>query len=252
MAKQKITKVLLSSIIVTSLAGTPVFAESTASTTSTTAASTAVKVKFPDVKSDYWGIRHITKLATEGIIEGFEDGTYRADKYVSQQDVIIMAVRMMGLESEVKSRKDSIIFPEFLQVDDYARNYVAVALDHNLITLPEEKLIWGTSKNKWGSQGATREWVAKIVIRSIDKQKTADSLSATPTSFTDNSDISYSSLGYINAAVSLQIVNGFEDGSFKPNGTVTRAQMAAFPQPFPKGTYHNSIKNSERICKQFN
>jgi hypothetical protein len=226
MKNQKIAKVLLSSMIVAGAVASPAYAETTGTTNTST--SSSVKLKFPDVKSNYWGARHISKLALEGIIEGFEDGNYRAENSVSRQDVIIMAVRMMGLEDQVKSSNGTTIFPDFMQVDNYARNYVAVALDKGLITLEEEKLQENNSKTKWGAMNATREWVAKITIRSIGQQNTAESLGSTPTAFSDNSDIAYANLGYINAAVSLKIVDGFEDGSFKPSGAVTRAQMATF------------------------
>jgi hypothetical protein len=227
MKNQKFAKVFLSTMIVVGAAASPVYAETNSGTTTTTASST-VKLKFPDVKSTYWGARHISKLALEGIIEGYEDGSYRAESSVSQQEVIVMAIRMMGLENEVKALKGTTIFPDYLKVDDFFNGYVAVALNKGLIKLDEEKLLPNTSKTKWGARNATREWVAKITIRAIGHQATADGLASAPTSFTDNSDIAYSNLGYINAAVSLKIVDGFEDGSFKPGGAVTRAQMATF------------------------
>jgi trimeric autotransporter adhesin len=228
MKNRKLASAVLSSLIVTSLAATPAFAESTNQSTTTNSGS--VKLSFPDVKSDYWGIRHISKLALEGIIEGYEDGAYRAENSVSQQDVLIMATRMMGLQSDVDTMTASTVFPDFMQVDNYARNYVAVALQKGLISNEEEKARaqGDTSKEKWGQKKATREWVAEVVIRAIGKASLAQSMSSTPSSFKDNSAISYTALGYVNSAVSLQIVNGFEDGSFQPKGAVTRAQMAAF------------------------
>ncbi|MBA2939929.1 S-layer homology domain-containing protein [Paenibacillus sp. CGMCC 1.16610] len=226
MRNKKLASAILSSLIVTSLAGTPVLAADSTSGTS----KNSVKLSFPDVKSDYWGIRHISKLALEGIIEGYEDGAYRAENSVSQQDVLIMAVRMMGLQDEVNNMTSTTVFPDFMLVDSYARNYVAVALQKGLITNEEEKERSSSDKSKenWGQRKATREWVAEIVIRAIGKGAFAQSLSETQTTFNDNSSISTTSLGYVNAAVALKVVDGFEDGTFQPKGAVTRAQMAAF------------------------
>ncbi|MEC0269879.1 S-layer homology domain-containing protein [Paenibacillus anseongense] len=226
MRNKKLASAILSSLIVTSLAGTPVLATDSTSGTS----KNNVKLSFPDVKSDYWGIRHISKLAIEGIIEGYEDGAYRAENSVSQQDVLIMAVRMMGLQDEVNNMTSTTVFPDFMLVDSYARNYVAVALQKGLITNEEEKerSSGDKSKENWGQRKATREWVAEIVIRAIGKGAFAQSLSQTQTTFNDNSSISATSLGYVNAAVALKVVDGFEDGTFQPKGAVTRAQMAAF------------------------
>ncbi|MGO4273266.1 S-layer homology domain-containing protein, partial [Paenibacillus sp. TAF58] len=85
MRNKKLASAIVSSLIITSLAGTPVLAADSVNMTS----NSNVKLSFPDVKSDYWGIRHISKLALEGIIEGYEDGAYRAENSVSQQDVLI-------------------------------------------------------------------------------------------------------------------------------------------------------------------
>jgi hypothetical protein len=226
MNNKKLASAIVSSLIITSLAGTPVFAADSVNSTSTS----NVKLSFPDVKSDYWGIRHISKLALEGIIEGYEDGAYRAENSVSQQDVLIMATRMMGLQGEVDAMTTTTVFPDFMLVDNYARNYVAVALQKGLISNEEEKVRSQSdkSKEKWGSRKATREWVAEIVIRAIGKAALAQSLSTTQTAFNDNSSISSTTLGYVNAAVDLKVVDGFEDGTFQPKGAVTRAQMAAF------------------------
>ncbi|NQX64815.1 S-layer homology domain-containing protein [Paenibacillus alba] len=228
MKNKKLASAIVSSLIVTSLAGTPALAANT--TPNSTSPANNVKTSFPDVSSDYWGIRHISKLALEGVIDGFEDGAYRAENSVTQQDVLIMATRMMGLQGDVDAMTNSTIFPDFMLVDNYARNYVAIALQKGLITNEEEKQrsLDEKSKEKWGERKATREWVAEVVVRAIGKGALAQSMSTTPTTFKDNNSISSTTLGYVNAAVSLKIVDGFEDGSFQPKGVVTRAQMAAF------------------------
>ncbi|MGG1515046.1 S-layer homology domain-containing protein [Paenibacillus oryzisoli] len=228
MNTKKLASVIVSSLIMSSLAATPVLGASIVTTSAATTTSN-VKLSFPDVTQDYWGIRHISKLALEGIIDGFEDGTYRSENSVTQQDVLIMAVRMMGLQGEVDSTA-STVFPEFLQVSDYARKFVEVARQHGLISYEEEKArINGVKQTEnWGQQKATREWVAEVVIRAIGKASMADGMAVTASAFTDNSEISPTTLGYVNAAVALKIVDGFEDGSFQPKGVVTRAQMATF------------------------
>ncbi|MGG1550568.1 S-layer homology domain-containing protein [Paenibacillus ferrarius] len=228
MNTKKLASVIVSSLIMSSLAATPVLGASIV-TTSAAATTSNVKLSFPDVTQDYWGIRHISKLALEGIIDGFEDGTYRSENSVTQQDVLIMAVRMMGLQSEVDSTATTV-FPEFLQVSDYARKYVEVARQKGLISYEEEKARTNGVKQTeiWGQQKATREWVAEVVIRAIGKASMAEGLSGTSSAFKDNNEISPSTLGYVNAAVALKIVDGFEDGSFQPKGAVTRAQMATF------------------------
>ncbi|WNR42364.1 S-layer homology domain-containing protein [Paenibacillus roseipurpureus] len=230
MTNKKLASAVLTSLIITSLAGTPVLAAPVTTTSTSTTSASTVRLSFNDVSSDYWGIRHISKLALEGVIQGVADGIYDPEKAVSQQDVLIMATRMMGLQSEVDSLTSETVFPDFMLVDKYARNYVAVALQKGLISTADEKLrSSGAPKGEiWGQKKATREWVAEVVIRAIGKASMASNLAGSASSFTDKNQISTATLGFVNAAVALKIVDGFEDGSFQPRGAVTRAQMATF------------------------
>lgn len=189
-------------------------------------ASSAPRMSFTDVPAAHWAIKHVTKLALLGIITGYEDGSFRPDNQVSQQEVIAMVIRMMGLEDEALRDNTDYVLPPSMQTGDFFKPYVAKALDSNLLKIEEES--GSESSAGWGTRSASREWVAKVVIRALGQESEAAKLADTATSFSDNRDISASALGYVNAAVQLQIVTGFEDGSFKPQGAVTRAQMATF------------------------
>ncbi|WP_284640143.1 S-layer homology domain-containing protein [Paenibacillus silviterrae] len=195
------------------------------STTPSAAAAAGLVLSFSDVTAQHWAIKHVTKLASLGIIQGYERNEYRPENSVSQQEVIVMALRMMGLENEVKRSRTETVLP--FAVDDFFKPYVAYAFDKGLITVQEETQ-GTTTKTAWGSREATREWVAKLVIRAIGKQALANQLSSAQTSFSDGQEFSSWGGGYINAAASLKIVQGFEDNSFQPKGKVTRAQMATF------------------------
>ncbi|WP_052487521.1 S-layer homology domain-containing protein [Gordoniibacillus kamchatkensis] len=190
--------------------------------TGQTAAGAAVRTNFPDVSSTHWALQHITKLAIEGIVEGDQLGQYNPEASVSQQDVLIMAIRMMGAEADAKANTATVKLP--FDVSGYAQPYVVEAISRGLITTKEEIEANAQSKTAWGSRPATREWVAKIMVRLLGKQADADALAANAPAFTDNGKISAWATGYINEAVSLGLVQGFEDGSFQPQGSVTRAR----------------------------
>ncbi|MBV6714731.1 S-layer homology domain-containing protein [Paenibacillus chitinolyticus] len=224
MKTNKTAMLLAGALIASSISLSPAYADNKTTDTSTsTQAALAAELKknFPDVVNTHWALRHITKLALEGIVEGDEKGNYRPEASVSQQDVIIMAVRTLGLESSI-SENTSYNLP--LKVDTYAQKYVAAAIEKKLISVDEEK---DGSKN-WGSKPASREWVAKLTIRAIGQQETANGLTDDTPAFTDLKNISGWAKPYISAATVLGIVDGFEDGTFRPKGEVTRAQMATF------------------------
>lgn len=227
--KQRQAKKLAAAVLALSLTVSgSAFAEQTgtgASATAGTTVSAGVVQRFSDVSPQHWAIKHITKLASLGIIQGFERAEYRPETSVSQQDVIVMAIRMMGLEDQALDNKTATVLP--ILVSDYAKPYVAYAFDKGLI-LTQEEAADTSSKTAWGSREATREWVAKLVIRAIGRENLARQQAASPSTFTDAKDMSDWANGYINAAAALQIVQGFEDNDFRPQGKVTRAQMATF------------------------
>jgi hypothetical protein len=197
-----------------------------AETTNPLDVKSLVKWKFPDVKTTHWAYRHIVKLATESIIIGNDTGLYMPEKSVSQQDAIIIAIRMMGLQPEVDAIQSKKLLPKEFIVSEYAHNYMTIALDRGLILLQEEKELAVSAKQNWGIRGATREWLVKIMIRAIQKQNLANGLSDKIPSFTDAKSMNPNSWGYVNAAQSLGLVTGFTDGSLAPLQEVTRAQIA--------------------------
>lgn len=224
------------SLVSTMIWAAPAYAEVTGGTnnsnttnnsaqTGTPNSTANVRTSFADVPSSHWAIKHITRLAVEGVVQGDDLGRYNPESAVSQQDVIIMAIRMMGLEDTALKSKSNVALP--FGEDDVrkdARPYVAYAIDQGLLDLQEEYI----AGKKWGTKEAPREWVAKVVIRAIGKKQDALNKAGTASAFADNNKISSSSLGYVNAAVDLGLVNGFEDNTFRPDGSVTRAQMATF------------------------
>ncbi|WP_010501060.1 S-layer homology domain-containing protein [Paenibacillus elgii] len=218
---------LAAAVLALSLAfGSPAFAAAAETKSNISTGSSVNSQRFTDVGDQHWAIKHVTKLASLGVIEGYEKGEYRPENSVSQQEVIVMALRFMGLESEVTKSKAGTALP--FTVDNFFKPYVAYAIDRGLINIQEETADGTNAKTAWGSKEASREWVAKLVIRAIGKQELANQQAQSSSSFTDNKDFSSWASGYINAAVSLKIVQGFEDNSFKPKDKVTRAQMATF------------------------
>lgn len=201
--------------------GQAVLAAPVGNTSEAAAQAAAPKFTFADVATSHWAHKYITKLTLQGIIQGDDRGLYNPEQAVSQQDVLILAVRLMGLEDEaLKVKTDNAVLP--FTVSDYARGYVMTAIDHNLINIKEES---GTGS--WGTKSATREWVAKVVIRAIGKQSMAENQTA-QSSFKDKDKLSASDAGFVGAAVALKIVDGFDDNTFRPKEAVTRAQMSAF------------------------
>lgn len=231
MKKQQLTKAAVSLLAASLAFGSAAWAEQTGTGTNTaqTAASSSVKNRFPDVPVSHWAVKYVTKLGLTGIFVGNDKGQFEPESPVTQEQIIVLAIRLAGLEKEALQINTSSYALPF-EVSPYAKPYVIEAIEKHLIDPAEETSIASQSKasGKWGTRSASREWVAKLVVRSIGRDEDAKLQESKSTSFTDNTAISSWARGYVNEAASLKIVDGLEDGSFKPKNTVTRAQTAAF------------------------
>jgi hypothetical protein len=228
------SKKLVSSVLISAMClsgGVAAFADNTSTTgntsnnSSNTASNTvanAVSI-FSDVKSGFWAEKHIYKLASQGIILG-DKGNFRPSDSVTQQEAITMAIRFMNMEKSLGSGEAA---PTDLKVDNYFKPYLELALKQNLIQKDEELKLTG-AKETWGKKKASREWVAKILVRAIGQESQAKLAANAASNFADAKNISNENKGYVNVAVQLELANGVAGNKFDPKGNVTRAQMATF------------------------
>lgn len=218
------TKRAVSTMLVTAMClsgGAAAFADQAVSNV-TNQNSTSASI-FSDVKDGFWAEKHIYKLAAEGIILG-DAGKFRPSDNVTQQEAITMAIRFMNLDSEKGDGSNS---PSELSVGNYYKPYVELAVKKNLIDKKEEAAATG-AKESWGTKKASREWVAKILVRALGKDAEAKASASNATGFADHDKITASARGYVNVAVQLDITKGVEGNKFDPLGKVTRAQIATF------------------------
>ncbi|MBR2563295.1 MAG: S-layer homology domain-containing protein, partial [Paenibacillus sp.] len=225
---KKVVSAVLAGMMALSSGGAVMAADSTqteqgqTSAVSNTAVSTGL---FTDIKAGYWAEKHVYKLANQGILLG-NNGLFRPGDAVTQQEAVTMAIRFMNMESQLNTDTAAAL-PTNMEVGNYFKPYVALALQLGLIDKTEEATA-DVSKSTWGQKPATREWITKLLIRSLNKDAEAKSQNNQSTGFADNASISDSAKGYINLAVSLELAKGLEGNKFNPTGSVTRAQLATF------------------------
>lgn len=218
------TQKAVSAMLVTALClggATAAFAEETPNVS--TSQNVAAVSLFSDVQSGFWAEKHIYKLAAEGILLG-DAGKFRPGDNVTQQEAITMAIRFMNLDSQLGNGAGA---PADLKVGTYFKPYLELALSKKLIDKNEE--IAATKEGEaWGEKKASREWVAKILVRSLGKDAEAKASASMSTGFADQSSITANARGYVNVAVQLNLTKGVEGNRFDPLGKVTRAQIATF------------------------
>ncbi len=184
------------------------------------------KWNFSDTNT-HWGKKHIAKLALLGITSGYDDGTFRPETKLTQEQAVTLLINMMGLQGEVEQSTEAVL-P--FEISAWAKPYVVLALSKKLINMQEElqRVTGGELQSSWGTEPASRQWVTKLIIRAIGQESSAGNMENQATGFSDESAIGSGYKGYVNLAKSLNIVSGNTDGTFNPKGTVTRVQMAVF------------------------
>ncbi|ADL06985.1 S-layer homology domain-containing protein [Thermosediminibacter oceani] len=176
---------------------------------------------FKDVDERFeWARFSIEKMYAKGIIKGFPGGWFKPQDKVTHLQAIIMALRIMGWEDEVKKIK---VLPKDVKnikisgKDGYY--YVALAIEKGLVK-PEEL------KNFRPNEPAKRYEVAKYIVRAIGKEEEAKQHMTEKLPFKDAKAIPKDAVGYVYVMTELGLMKGYPGNVFQPNKPVTRAEMA--------------------------
>lgn len=184
---------------------------------------------FPDVNSNYaWAEEAINSLSAEGIITGYEDGTFKPGNSITRQEAITLFSKAMGAGEEVNAPVLDLAYGIYEQSidgcqDSYAAKQGAYMIYRKILTADEVKeYLLKENRNV-----ALRRYEAAILIA---KALGADGwLAKNPdysVSFADKDEIPANALGYVFYATELGIMNGMDENKFGPAETVTRAQIA--------------------------
>ena len=85
--------------------------------------------RFTDVHSNTWYSTAVSTLAAKGIVNGYQDGSFRPDRAVSRAEFIVMALRYAGITPYTKNRN----FGDVSQ-SHWAADYIQTAAQLGLIS----------------------------------------------------------------------------------------------------------------------
>lgn len=166
--------------------------------------------KFWDVPKDHWAFGYIAELVNKGVLAGDEDGSFRPDAAVTRAEWAKIMVLAAGLPAN-----DNNIYCYDMS-NHWANIYVNTAKDY-LAAYTD-----GTFKP---DQAAVREdvTVSMVKLKGYDVNNVDYSYL---NRFTDTNSISDSLKTYVAVAVQKDLISGFEDGTFRGQNTLTRAEAA--------------------------
>ncbi|CAG7617569.1 hypothetical protein PAESOLCIP111_02040 [Paenibacillus solanacearum] len=186
-----------------------------------------IKLSFDDLKGKdvEWAQRYIASLASKRVFEGYEDGTFQPRKTISRIEALTAAVRLMGLRDQAESAEAKQANLNFKDADKlkqkypWAVGYVSVALQNDLFSESEDMI--------QPEKEADRLWATTLLVKAMKLQDEAKSKMNAKLPFKDAKQIPAGSVGYVAVAVERNLVDGYEDNTFRPNKQVTRAELAA-------------------------
>lgn len=165
---------------------------------------------FNDLSEAAWAQSAIKNLAKKGVVNGYEDKSFKPNSTVTREEFVTIIVRAFnayekGIKCKFKDVSES----------DWSYDYIASAA--------KKKYISGFEDGTFGKNSdITRQDAATILYRvgkSKDKKFVTDAVE-----FTDSENVAEYSEEAISALSNAGVINGFEDGSFKPQESLTRAQ----------------------------
>jgi hypothetical protein len=177
--------------------------------------------RFYDVPKDHWAFTYIAELVERGAINGYSDGSYKPNNTVTRAEwakiMVVAADRPLS---------DSV--PTFNDMSGHwANQWVNAAKPYmtsyeggsafrpNIPTLREDVTVALVKLKGYNADDADFSYIAK---------------------FKDQDSISTNCKKYVAVAVETGLISGFEDGTFKGQNTLTRAEAATLLwRAFQKG-----------------
>ncbi len=90
-------------------------------------------VKFADVPSDHFYYNSIVAAAASGLVNGYEDSTFRPDNTITRAEVVTVINRLLGLKASAKTISEKHLENEFVDIGSHwARLNILMASNSNV------------------------------------------------------------------------------------------------------------------------
>lgn len=175
---------------------------------------TEEKHYFDDIANYAWAEEGINFLYEQGIVAGDGSGNFRPSDSVKREEFIKMLAEMFGFENTSGTGG-------FIDVADGAwyTDYVYAAVSEGVVSgYPDGSFGIGTD--------ISRQDIAVILTRTLEKYEKELSEKNEKKTFSDEDQISDYAADSVKYMQKAGIINGFEDGTFAPQNSATRAEAA--------------------------
>lgn len=175
-------------------------------------------IVFVDLKTDHWAYEAITDLSKKGYINGYEDETFKPDNSITREEFAKLIATTFYLD--IPSPKAPSYYD--VQTDKWSYPYVEAAKDFLTGYYPPGGKAFFSPEIK-----ATREDVAVALVKTLGlTTNDLTNKNILDRKFKDVSKVSYGIRDYVAIATERSLISGYEDGTFRPDKPITRAEIA--------------------------
>ncbi|MDQ6422853.1 S-layer homology domain-containing protein [Paenibacillus sp. LHD-117] len=165
----------------------------------------------------HWATVYTDRLVGMKVIQGYPDRTFRPDATVARAQFTKMLTEALGLPTPANVTD----FADDSEIPIWSKSAVAAAVKAGLISgYPDKGAIWFKA-----DQTITRAEMAVMIARALSAD--GNSADGGADRFKDAAAIPDWAQASVEAAVSAGVLNGYEDGTFRPDQQATRAEAAA-------------------------
>lgn len=190
---------------------------------------------FSDVPSNFWAAEAITKANRMGFITGFPDGTFRPGLNLTRTQAIVALVNGLGLTGGTPQLLG--LYSDRAQIPSFATEKVATATQRRLV------VNYPNVSQLRPLQEITRAEVTTFIYQSLVALNQAQAIASAYIVNPDTANTAFVDVtnhwakDFILGLSGQNLIQGFADGTFKPDAPMTRAQYATLisrsfnPQP---------------------
>ncbi|WP_427337764.1 S-layer homology domain-containing protein [Caloranaerobacter sp. DY30410] len=164
--------------------------------------------EFIDIEG-HWAKNCIQALIEHNIIKGYPDKTIRPDNFITRAEAAVLICRALSLEEKNK------LFTGYIDsIPKWARGYVIAATEKGIFEGYPGRIFKPNNK-------ITRQEMVTVLMRGFNKKLKKE----IEINFEDEDDIQDWALGHVKAGIYHKIIEGYPDNTFKPNNSITRAEV---------------------------
>lgn len=180
-------------------------------------AAEAPAQRFTDVPATHWAYSVVEQAAELGYITGMGDGTFAPDRELTRAEFVTMLWRMAGKPQATTAASFTDV-----PADAWYRDAVSWAA--------EQGYVKGTGDTTFAPNGKlTRQEAVTVLFRYSGGQSGMELMltQVYDSQYTDSGSIASWAKSAVYWAIYNGVINGTSDTTVSPNGTATRAQIAA-------------------------